>query len=464
MKDNILEVINDVSKEKGLDRDLLVQLIEDAIVQAASKKLPYNAIECQLNQKTGEMELFHYKRVVEFPEDPDNEIALEVALEMDESAAIDDEVEYEIEEREFNRIAQSSRQIILKKVKEAEREMVFNTFKERKGEILTGEVVRTESNGRVSINFLNKTEAYLFKREQIPGEVFTYGDHIRVYLMDVSNDPQKPSQLAISRTHPGLLIKLFEMEVPEIYDGIVTIVSAAREPGKRAKISVYTEDPDVDPVGACVGIRGSRVQSIVSELQGEKIDIVRWNEVLEAYATNALAPAEVMSMEIDKVRKGIDVWVEPDQLSLAIGRQGQNVRLASKLIGYKINVSAVELHQGLSIDEQLALEMDKKSREEKAREQEKQDGRSSSGAALSEGASVRKESEKSQNNSEEGAKGQNGVGNSSDADIAVEKEEPRDVEESELKSDDMATTNVETSSTEISEPAEVKDEVENDAV
>ena len=202
----------------------------------------------------------------------------------------------------------------------------MNTFEKKVGEIITGNILRAETNGRISINFMNRTEAYLFRREQIPGEQFGFGDHIRVFLLDVNNNPQKASQLTISRTHPGLLIKMFEMEVPEIFDGIVKIVHAAREPGKRAKISVYSNDDEVDPVGACVGMRGSRVQTIVNELHGEKIDIVRHSDEIETYACNALAPAEIESMEIDEENKEIDVVVATNQLSLAIGRQGQQDR------------------------------------------------------------------------------------------------------------------------------------------
>ncbi|MBF0286317.1 MAG: transcription termination/antitermination protein NusA [SAR324 cluster bacterium] len=359
MKENLLEVINELAKEKGIDRDDVIQIVEEAIEAAARKKLSkYNTIEAQVNQKTGEIELFQYKRVASVLQDPENEILLEDAQAMDDAAEEGDEVEYEIEEREFNRIAQSARQLIFKKIKEAEREIIYNTFKERKGEILTGTVVRTEQGGRIAINF-NRVEAYLFRREQIFGERFDHGDHIRVYLMDVNNDPRQPSQLILSRTHPGFLMKLFEMEVPEVYDDVVEVINAAREPGKRAKVSVYTSDPDVDPVGACVGMRGSRVQSIVNELRGEKIDIVRWSEDLPTYLQNALAPAEIERMEIMEEGREIHVWVEQDQLSLAIGRQGQNVRLASKLLGFKINVSPMEERSTMSIDDQIALELGK---------------------------------------------------------------------------------------------------------
>ena len=415
MKENLLEIINDVSKEKGLDKEVLIQLVEESIVHAVKRKLPYEAVEGRIHPKTGQIEMFHYKVVVEFVEDAYNEISLEEVRKMDPDAILDDEVEYEISPKEFSRIAHSARQIIFSSIREAEREMVVNTFEKKVGEIITGNVLRAETNGRISINFMNRTEAYLFRREQIQGEQFGFGDHIRVFLLDVNNNPQKASQLTISRTHPGLLVKMFEMEVPEIFDGIVKIVHAAREPGKRAKISVYSTDDEVDPVGACVGMRGSRVQTIVNELHGEKIDIVRYSEEIETYACNALAPAEIESMEIDEENKEIDVVVATNQLSLAIGRQGQNVRLASKLIGYKINVTADEDEEQLSIEEQLELELEKNRKraeaeelqnketsEEQEQETATQDSESeiSEPAAVAEEAQTNDETETSADNSE----------------------------------------------------------------
>ena len=404
MKENLLEIINDVSKEKGLDKEVLIQLVEESIVHAVKRKLPYEAVEGRIHPKTGQIEMFHYKVVVEFVEDAYNEISLEEVRKMDPDAILDDEVEYEISPKEFSRIAHSARQIIFSSIREAEREMVVNTFEKKVGEIITGNVLRAETNGRISINFMNRTEAYLFRREQIQGEQFGFGDHIRVFLLDVNNNPQKASQLTISRTHPGLLVKLFEMEVPEIFDGIVKIVHAAREPGKRAKISVYSTDDEVDPVGACVGMRGSRVQTIVNELHGEKIDIVRYSEEIETYACNALAPAEIESMEIDEENKEIDVVVATNQLSLAIGRQGQNVRLASKLIGYKINVSADEDEEQLSIEEQLELELEKNRKRAEAEElqnketsegQELKEANQDSESEISEPAAVAEEAQTS---------------------------------------------------------------------
>ena len=358
MKENLYEIIIDFSKEKGLDHEVVKKLVEQSLIQAAQRKLPYQEIEGQIDEKTGKINLYHFKEVVDLVEDPNNEISVEDVFEIDPEAGIGDEVEYEISDREFQRIAHSTRPIIFGSLKEAERQMVVSTFTEKIGEVLTGTVLRVEPNGRVALSFQNKVEAYLFRREQIYGENFTFGDHVRVLLLDVNDNPHKDSQLTISRTHPGLLIKLFEMEVPEIYDGIVKIVSASREPGRRAKISVYSTDEEVDPVGSCVGMRGSRVQTIVNDLNGEKIDIVRWSEDIDVYTCNALAPAEIDSLEIDEDEKQIDVVVGPNQLSLAIGHKGQNVRLASKLIGYKINVVASE-EEDLSIDEQLGKELAK---------------------------------------------------------------------------------------------------------
>ena len=360
MKENLYEIIKDFSKEKGLDHEIVKKLVEQSLIQAAQRKLPYREIEGQIDEKTGKINLFHFKEVVDLVEDTNNEISVEDVFKIDPEAEIGDEVEYEISDREFQRIAHSTRPIIFGSLKEAERQMVVSTFTEKIGEVLTGTVLRVEPNGRVALSFQNKVEAYLFRREQIYGENFTFGDHVRVLLLDVNDNPHKDSQLTISRTHPGLLIKLFEMEVPEIYDGIVKIVSASREPGRRAKISVYSTDEEVDPVGSCVGMRGSRVQTIVNDLHGEKIDIVRWSEDIDVYTCNALAPAEIDSLEIDEDEKQIDVVVAQNQLSLAIGHKGQNVRLASKLIGYKINVVASE-EEDLSINELLEKELAKSS-------------------------------------------------------------------------------------------------------
>lgn len=337
----LLEAIIEISHERGLDQDTVVDAVKEAIAAAAERKYKqYNNIEASFNRKTGGIELMHYRVVVDHVTDPDNEIHLDEVRKLDPLAELGDEVEYEIVSSEFTKkIAQTARQLIFQKIREVERDMIVNKFAAKKGEIVHGTVGRIERN-RIIVLLQNNVEAILDRREQIPFEKFQSGEHIRVYLLDIFPDAKGP-QISVSRTHPGFLIKLFEMEVPEIYDGIIEIIGAAREPGKRAKISVKTNDPDVDPVGACVGVRGARVQAVVNELCGERIDIVEYAEVLENYIANALAPAEISRMKINEQERFVDVEVEQDQLSLAIGKQGQNVRLASQLCGHKINVSAL---------------------------------------------------------------------------------------------------------------------------
>jgi N utilization substance protein A len=351
-RESIIDVLGDIARDKGISRDRLQEVIQEAVTAAAKRKFKdFSEIEARINTNSGELEVFRYKRVTEELVDPENEIPLDEARKLDSLAEPGDEVEYEIDNQELSRvIAQTARQLIFQKIREAERETIYENFKDRKGEILNGIVSRTERN-RIFVTF-NQVEAILYRREQIPNERYSSGEHIRVILLDVLNDPKEPSQLVVSRADPLLLIKLFEMEVPEIYDGIVEIVTAAREAGRRAKIAVRSNDQDVDPVGACVGMRGSRVQSIISELRGEKIDIISWSDELPTYIANSLAPAELTRIRIDEENEEIDVEVEPDQLSLAIGRQGQNVRLASKLLGYKVNINSTQ-DKALTLEEQI---------------------------------------------------------------------------------------------------------------
>ena len=336
----LLDAINELSQERGLDQESIIEAIEDAIVGAAYRKYKnYRNIEATFNQETGEIDLMHYKVVVEEVADIDNEISLDEVAKLDPLAEPGDEVEYEIDALEFsNVIAQTARQLIFQKIREAEREAVAQKYIERKGEIIHGKVSRIERGGRVIISMGN-TEAALEPREQIAFEKLQPGEHVRVLLLDLSTESRGP-QLIVSRTHPEFLIKLVEAEVPEVYDGIVEVVAAAREPGRRAKVAVFTNDSDVDPVGACVGMRGSRVQAIVSELCGERIDVIEWTEELEDFIANALAPAEIIEIDLNIEKSSADIKIAPDQLSLAIGKQGQNVRLASKLTGIMINVRA----------------------------------------------------------------------------------------------------------------------------
>ena len=366
MQENLTSVLNELSKEKQLDKDQLTDMLVETILLAAQRKLPkYREIDAVFDKKKGVVTLLNYKVVVPFVSDPDNEISLEDAQEFDPDAQEGDEVEEEISEKEFERIAQLSRQMLLRRIYDAEREKIFEIFEPKKGEILSGTVQRVEPSGRIAL-LTSNVETYLFRREQIPGESFERGDHIRIYLMDVSNDSKKLAQLMISRTHPGFLMKLFEMEVPEVYEGSIEIINAAREPGKRAKVAVYTDDPDLDPVGACVGVRGSRIQAIVSELRGERIDVVQFSEDFTTYVQNALIPARAERMEIveetdENGRKKtiVNVWLDSENLSLAIGKNGLNIRLASKLLGCHINAALAEETHSLSIEESLAREFQK---------------------------------------------------------------------------------------------------------
>lgn len=339
MFSDLARVIEQVGKDKGIDRNLVVEAITQGMLVAARKKYgTYREIEASYNEETGEIELFEYKEVVPREKfiDDEVEIPLDEALKLDPQAQIDDSIGIKLDSTELGRIAaQTAKQIIMQKVRDAEREIIFNEFESRKGEIASG-IARRVERGAIVVD-LGRTEAYIPPREQIPGEVYKPGDRIQGYLSEVRQTTRGP-QIIMSRAAPEYLIKLFEMEVPEIYDGIVEIMAAAREPGARAKIAVRSKDNSVDPVGACVGMKGTRVQNIVQELKGEKIDIVPWDEDVTRFACNALAPAEISRVFMDEENKELEIVVPDNQLSLAIGKRGQNVRLAAKLSGWKIDI------------------------------------------------------------------------------------------------------------------------------
>ena len=366
----LLEAITELSHERGLDPEAIIEAIEDAIVGAAYRKYKnFKNIEAALNLQTGEIDLMHYKVVVDQVKDTDNEILLDEVIKLDPLAETGDEVEYEIDSKEFkNVIAQTARQLIFQKIREAERESVIEKYAEKKGEIIHGTVSRIE-RGRVIITIGNAVEAALEYREQIPFEKLQSGENVRVLLIDLLSDGRGP-QLIVSRTHPDFLIKLFEVEVPEVYDGIIEVTAAAREPGKRAKVAVFTTDPDIDPVGACVGMRGSRVQSIVSELCGERIDVIEWSESLEQFIANSLAPAEIVEIDLDEENRSANIKIAQDQLSLAIGKQGQNVRLASKLTGIMININPWEPERDPKAELKIADKLEEKRSEEEPKADE----------------------------------------------------------------------------------------------
>jgi N utilization substance protein A len=333
-------LIEQMGKDRGIGKSVIIEALETAMLTAARKKLgPHVDIEAHYNEDAGEIEVFQFKTVVEKVLDPDVQVSLgEARQKHDEEAERGDSLGIKIETSTFGRIAvQTAKQIIIQKVKDAERDNIYEEYKDKKGELVNGFVQRFEG-GSLIVN-LGRAEGVIPTSEQIYREVYKRGERIRAYVCDVKKISKGP-QIILSRTHPGFLKSLFEVEVPEISEGLIEIVNVSREPGKRAKISVRTKDKDIDPVGACVGMRGSRVQSVVQELRGEKIDIVPYAADAVTYVCSALSPAKVNRVFMDEENRSMDVIVPDDQLSLAIGKNGQNVRLAVKLTGWRIDVKS----------------------------------------------------------------------------------------------------------------------------
>ena len=387
MQDGILSlhmILDQVSRDKGINKTVLIEAIEAAILTAAKKNFGASKeLEARFNEETGIVDLFQYMLVVDDVTDPAREISLEDAAKAKLETSLGEELGFQIFYRDedekkaakqdkeygellgmktagrgFGRIAaQTAKQVITQRVRDAERENIYNEYKDRKDEVIAGVVRRFERNNNIIVD-LGRTEAVIPAREQAPRESYRLGDRVMAYVKDIDKEA-KGSQIVLSRTHPGLLKKLFEMEVPEIYEGIVSIVAVAREPGARAKIAVASRDADVDPVGACVGMRGSRVQAVVQELRGEKIDIVPWDPDPARFVCNAIQPAEVSRVIIDDANGAMELVVPDDKLSLAIGRRGQNVRLASQLTNWKLDViseSKIEERERISIASLARLE------------------------------------------------------------------------------------------------------------
>jgi len=340
MVPELKRLIEQMGKDRGLDKTIIIEALETAMLTAARKKLgPHVDIEAHYNEDLGEIEVFQFKTVVEKVVDPDMQISLELAHgELDEEAEPGDSLGMKIDTSTFGRIAvQTAKQIIVQRVKDAERDNVYDEYKDRKGELVNGFVQRFEA-GSIIVN-LGRAEGVVPVSEQIHRESYKRGDRIRSYIYDVKKVSKGP-QILLSRTHPNFLKALFEVEVPEIDEGLIDVINVAREPGKRAKIAVRTKDKDIDPVGACVGMRGARVQSVVQELRGEKIDIIPYADDAAHYVSSALSPAKVSRVVMDEANRAMEVVVPDDQLSLAIGKNGQNVRLAVKLTGWKIDVKS----------------------------------------------------------------------------------------------------------------------------
>ncbi|KGK88506.1 MULTISPECIES: transcription termination factor NusA [unclassified Clostridium] len=343
MNEEFIEALKEIVKEKGISEDLIFSTIEDALVAAYKKNYAKQGANIQnvivnMNRETGEINVFSRKIVVEEVEDEFNEISLTDAKELDPRYEIDEVVNIEVTPKKFGRVAaQAAKQVVIQRIKEEERRIVYNEFLEKASDIITGTVIRKDK-GNVFVN-LGKVEAVLGPNEQMHGEQYNFNERLKLYIVEVKNTT-KGAQVVVSRTHPGLVKRLFELEVPEIYSGVVEIKSISREAGSRTKIAVYSNDEDIDPMGACVGPKGTRVQNIVNELKNEKIDIIKWSKLPEEYIGNALSPANVLDVTIDEQNKSAKVVVDDNQLSLAIGKEGQNVRLAAKLTGWKIDIKS----------------------------------------------------------------------------------------------------------------------------
>ncbi len=354
---NLNAVLDQVKRDKGIPREVLVEAIESAMVSAARKKYGYEAeLEAQYNEEMGEVELFQFRNVVEEVLDISKEILLKDAVKLDPDAQLGDELGEKIDSQQFGRIAaQTAKQVIIQKLRDAESDLIYNEYKDRVGELITG-IARRFEKGTMIVD-LGRTEAILPVQEQVPTEHYKTGERIQAYFLELRKGLKTP-QLILSRRSPELIRLLFSMEVPEINEGIVEIKNVSREVGNRAKVAVYSKDSDVDPVGACVGMKGSRVQAVVQELRGEKIDIVTWDDDPARFVCNAIAPAEVVKVIIHEKDHSMEIIVPDDQLSLAIGRRGQNVRLAAQLTGWNIDIYNESRHDEMTKRAKNALVLD----------------------------------------------------------------------------------------------------------
>ncbi len=337
---NLKREIDQIAKDKGIDSSEITGALEEAMRQAARRRFGQDKeIEARYNDEIGEVELFEFREVVSEITDPDTQIRIEIARrDYDPDVEEGDEIGVKLDTSDFGRIlAQAAKQVIIQRIRDAERDNTFEEYRDREGEIVNG-IVRRFEKGAIIVD-LGRAEAVIPPKEQVPRESYRPGDRVRAYVVEVSKVAKGP-QIVLSRASIDFLVKLFEQEVPEMYEKIVSIESASREPGGRSKIAVVSRDSDVDPVGACVGMKGSRVQAVVQELRGERIDIVPWSPDPARYVCSALSPAQVSKVIIDEGQKSMDVIVPDDQLSLAIGRRGQNVRLAVQLTGWKIDIKS----------------------------------------------------------------------------------------------------------------------------
>ncbi|WP_067931350.1 transcription termination factor NusA [Alicyclobacillus kakegawensis] len=339
MNVDFIDALEQLQREKGIDKDTLLEAIEAALISGYKRNFNSAAnVRVEIERETGEVHVYARKTVVEEVTDTRLEISLDAALDLNPKYQVGDVVEIEVTPRDFGRIAaQTAKQVVTQRIREAERSIIYSKFSDREEEIVTGVVQR--SDGRAAYVDVGQAEAVLPASEQMPGDVLRPGDFVKAFIARVERTSKGP-QVSLSRTHPGFLKRLFELEVPEIYDGVVEIRAVAREAGYRSKIAVHSRNPEVDPIGACVGARGMRVQAVVNELHGEKVDIVKWDEDVATFVANALSPAKVSEVQVMEDEHIARAVVPDHQLSLAIGKEGQNARLAAKLTGWKIDIKS----------------------------------------------------------------------------------------------------------------------------
>ena len=355
MNEELVGALRELVKEKGICEDLIFTTIQDALVAAYKKNyanVNTNAqnVKVSIDRETGEIRVYAQKVVVDEVYDDVTEISLEEAKEISPRYEVDDVVDLEVTPKNFGRVAaQLAKQVVTQRIKEAERNIIYDEYKEKEFDIITGTILRKDK-GMVFVN-LGKLEGVIGPNEQIPGEEYKFNEKLKLYIVEVKNGSKGP-QIHVSRTHPGLVKRLFELEVPEIFDGVVEVKSISREAGSRSKIAVYSNDEEVDAMGACVGPKGVRVQNIVNELKNEKIDIIKWSKDPAEFIANSLSPAKVLDVEVDEENKTAKVVVDDNQLSLAIGKEGQNVRLAAKLTNWKIDIKSKSQKAALDAEEE----------------------------------------------------------------------------------------------------------------
>lgn len=336
----LLKAMDELEKEKGIKKDYLLESLESSLVTAYKKNYDSaDNVKIVINKENGQINVYSIKKVVEVVENPNLEISIEQAHKISKTLQIDDEVNVEIIPKNFGRIAaQTAKQVVIQKIREAEREVVFSEYNDRKGEILTGIIQKADSS--IVIMDLGKIEGIMPAKEQVKTEKYRVNDKIKVYVVDVTKGAKGNPQAIVSRSHPDFVRKLFEFEIPEIYEGLIEIKNVSRDAGSRSKVAVYSSNPNIDPVGSCVGQKGVRIQNIITELRDEKIDVIEWSEDPATYISSALLPAKVLAVDVKPENKSAQVIVTDDQLSLAIGKSGQNARLAAKLTNWKIDIKS----------------------------------------------------------------------------------------------------------------------------